>query len=65
MILILVDKFDSTFSLAPIKMFQLIGMKRRIRHMMDNSEFVSGLRVKINIETAKVVESKLRLELLE
>lgn len=31
-------------------------MKRRIRHMMDNSEFVSGLRVEINIDTAKVVE---------
>ena len=52
------------FFLGLFKLFRLYGLNGRIKHLMDTSEFVSGLWVKINIMTAKMFEFLLVIILL-
>jgi len=58
------DSVRYYFYFGLFKMFRFIGMKRRIRHLMDTSEFFSGLWLRINIETAKMVEFVIMIILL-
>ena len=44
------------FMLNLLKMFRLIGIKGRIRRLVDASTFVSGLWTKLSIETFKFIE---------